>query len=283
MSAAQALTENPRGVWGLRFDPLQVPARLLVPAAPDWPSVALDVKVGGPDPASAAGWGPNRASYGLFGGHLIEICRDPTEVRLLLGSDTSAECVLQPHLSSAASTIAYWAGRSAMHAGAFEHHGGAWLLLGHKGDGKSSTLGWMASAGVTVVADDLVVVDHDRVFAGPRCVDLRRDAAASLSAGRDLGIVGTRERWRIDLSPCPPALPLRGTIQLGWGPLSVRSLPAEERLGLLVEHRALALPWIDAENLLDLAARPTLSWKRPRGWKTAASSIEALLAHLNGI
>ncbi|MGH2870782.1 MAG: hypothetical protein ACRDNK_24835 [Solirubrobacteraceae bacterium] len=278
---------NPGGAWGLRFDDLDVPARLLVPAGPDWTSVALEVAVevtvAGRDSSAAPGWGPDRASYSLFGGHRIEIRRDPPGVRLLLGSPTPAECVLAPHLSSAASTIAYWGGRCAMHAGAFEHDGGVWLLLGDKGDGKSSTLGWMAKAGLAVLADDLVVVDRDQVFAGPRCVDLRRDAAASLSAGRDLGIIGTRERWRIDLPPCPPSLPLRGTIQLGWGKASVSSVPAGERLGLLIEHRALALPWTNAESLLDLAARPTLSWRRPRGWETAASSIEALLAHLNGI
>ena len=108
-------------------------------------------------------------------------------------------------------------GRAAIHGGAFLHEGRAWVLLGDKGQGKSSTLGWLATPGVPIITDDLVVCDEGDVLAGPRCVDLRADPARHLNVGRDLGVIGTRERWRIDVPPCPSRSPLRGWIFLEWG------------------------------------------------------------------
>jgi hypothetical protein len=234
-----------------------------------------------PDPPVDTEWSPQRARYRLMGGHHIDIQRDPLHVELVLCKPTATECVVQPHLTSAASTIGSWLGRQTLHAGAFLHEGGVWGLLGEKGLGKSSTLGWLARAGAAIVADDLMVWDHGMVLAGPRGVDLRPEPARRLGIGRDLGVVGTRERWRVDLSPCPPESPLRGWIFLDWGPEArVDRLGAAERLARLTKHRALSMPWTDPEALLELASRPALLWQRPHGWDEFDAAIDGLLAGL---
>ena len=250
-------------------------------APPDWPEVTVEVRVQA-EPQQLVEWGPNRARHPLRGGHQIEIRRNPLAVDLVLARPTVAECVVAPHLTSAASTVALWAGRAAMHAGAFLHDGGAWALLGDKGQGKSSTLGWLATSGTTIITDDLLVCDgNNDVLAGPRCVDLRADPARHLKAGRDLGLIGTRERWRIDLPGCPSRTPLRGWIFLEWGAeVAVERLSPVERLSRLASHRAIAVPWDDPMALLDLATRPAVVWHRPKGWRNIGGSIARLLAEI---
>lgn len=270
------------GAWGVRFPGLAGPGMPFNDAPADWPKVAVEVRLHA-KPEQAVEWGPDRARHPLRGGHQIEIRREPLAVDLVLARPTIPECVVAPHLTSAASTIALWSGRAAIHAGAFLHAGGVWALLGDKGHGKSSTLGWLATSGVPIVTDDLVVCDGDEVLAGPRCVDLRADAARHLDAGRDLGVVGTRERWRIDLPPCPPRTPLRGWIFLEWGAeVAVERLRPIERLSRLAPHRAIAVPWEDPVALLDLAARPAFVWHRPKGWRNVEGSVARLLAEIAG-
>jgi hypothetical protein len=267
------------GAWGLRFPSLTSPGMPFTEAPADWPEVEVSVRVQA-NPEQPAEWSSDRARHPLRGGHQIEIRREPLAVDLVLARPTLAECVVAPHMTSAAATIALWAGRPAIHGGAFIHEGGAWVLLGDKGHGKSSTLGWLARSGVPIVTDDLVVCDDGDVLAGPRCVDLRADLARHLSTGRDLGVVGTRERWRIDVPRCPVRSPLRGWIFLEWGAeVAVERLSPVDRMSRLAQHRAIAVPW-DPMALLDLAARPAFGWRRPKGWHTIEGSIARLLAEI---
>lgn len=204
-------------------------------------------------------------------------------MNLVLARPTAPECMVAPHLTSAASTIATWMGRPAIHGGAFLHRGGAWVLLGDKGQGKSTTLGWLATSGVPIVTDDLVICHNGDVLAGPRCVDLRGEPARKLRAGRYLGVVGTRERWRIDVPDCPPRSSLRGWIFLEWGSkIAVERLSPVERLSRLAQHRAIALPWEDPVALLDLATRPAFVWYRPKGWRGVEPAIARLFAQIAG-
>jgi len=273
---------RPDGAWGLRF-PTLGGARLPLVASPaGWPLVTVDVRTQ-PNAEPQVEWSRQRARHPLLGGHQIEIRREPLAVDLALARPTAPECVVAPHLTSAASTIAIWMGRPAIHGGAFLHDGGAWVLLGDKGHGKSTTLGWLAQAGVPIVTDDLVVCDGDNVLAGPRCVDLRLEPARKLNTGRELGVVGTRERWRVDVPNCPPSTPLRGWIFLEWGPkTAVERLSPVERMSRLARHRAIAVPWEDPGTLLDLAARPAFVWSRPKEWSKIEPSIATLLAQIVG-
>jgi hypothetical protein len=270
------------GAWGVRFPGLAGPGLPLNEAPTTWPPVAVDVRVQA-HPGSQVEWSRDRARHSLLGGHQIDIRRHPLAVELVLARPTAPECVIAPHLTSAASTIATWMGRAAIHGGAFLHDGGAWALLGDKGHGKSTTLGWLATAGVPIITDDLVVSDAGQVLAGPRCVDLRPEPAREMNAGRDLGVVGTRERWRVDVPACPASSPLRGWIFLEWGPeIALERLAPIERMSRLARHRALAVAWEDPGMLLDLATRPAFVWRRPNGWCNVEPAIARLLAQIVG-
>jgi hypothetical protein len=272
----------PDGAWGVRFSGLAAPGLPLNEAPANWPQVSVDVRVQ-ENPDHHVEWGPDRACHPLLGGHQIEIRRDPLAVNLVLARPTAPECVIAPHLTSAASTIATWTGRAAIHGGAFLHGGGAWVLLGDKGHGKSTTLGWLAASGVAIITDDLAVCDEGQVLAGPRCVDLRPEPAQRMDAGRDLGVVGTRERWRIDVPACPVSSPLRGWIFLEWGPeIALQRLSPIERMSRLAQHRAIAVPWEDPGMLLDLAALPGFVWHRPKESRSIEPAVARLLAQIVG-
>jgi hypothetical protein len=273
---------GPDGAWGLRFPTLAGTGLPLVESPADWPPVTVNVRVD-PNADPQVEWSPQRARHMLPGGHQIEIRRDPLAVDLVLARPTAPECVVAPHLTSAASTIAAWMGRPGIHGGAFLRKGGAWVMLGEKGHGKSTTLACLASGGVPIMTDDLVVLDGDNVLAGPRCVDLRDEPAQRLDAGRELGIVGTRERWRVDVPACPPAAPLRGWIFLHWGPeIAVERITPIDRMTRLARQRAIAVPWEDPAVLLDLAARPAFAWYRPKEWRSVRPALATLLAQIAG-
>lgn len=272
------------GAWGARFPSLG-PSRVLSPAPVDWPPVAVEVEVDADaDPPTASEWTSDFARYTLLGGHHVQIQREPLHVKLGLRSPTAAECIVQPHLSSAAATISVWLGREALHGGAFEYAGGAWVLLGSKGHGKSSTLALLARSGIPIITDDLVVCNDGELLAGARCVDLRAEPARKLGVGRALGLVGTRERFRIDLSPCRSKSPLRGWVFLDWGS-SVRIDPIRpaELFGRLIEHRTLPLRWVNPDAMLELASRPAFTWCRPQNVTQIDAGIGSLLDVLDSV
>ena len=200
---------------------------------------------------------------------------------LVLARPTLAECVVAPHMTSAASTIAVWAGRPAIHGGAFLHEGGAWVLLGDKGQGNSSTLGWLATSGVLIVTDDLVVCDGADVL--PAC------AGVSISAPtrRGTSTPAAIWVWSNARALAHRRAALSGEIRCAagfsweWGPeATVQRLSPIERVSRLAQHRAIAVPWEDPVALLDLAARPAFGWQRPKGWHTIEGSIVRLLGEI---
>src|ERR1700727_1316299 len=93
-------------------------------------------------------------------------------------------------------------------------------------------------AGVPIVCDDVLIIDGDVAFAGPRSIDLRADSAERFGLGEPLGVLGDRERWRVALAPVAPALPFRGWVRLAWGEtVEVRGVPGSDRLSELLRHR----------------------------------------------
>src|SRR5262249_44526789 len=214
------------GAYGLELRGVGRAAPLLVSCPPHWSPIRLAAVTGegGPDLGSIdedVGCFPLRTGGGLV-----------VERRKALASFTTPEPLsdaelVHPYLAPVVAVTARWLGRNAFHAGAFEHGGGAWVVFGDQGDGKSSLLAALALAGHSVVADDVVVGIGDRVCAGPRSVDLREDAADALGAGEHIGLLGFRERWRVPLGPIDSELPLSGWIALEWGSdIETARLPA---------------------------------------------------------
>jgi hypothetical protein len=209
----------------------------------------------------------------------LHVEREDARATFAMPSPPTASETAHPYLAPVAAIAASWLGRQAFHAGAFEHRGAAWGVLGDKGDGKSSLLASLAQAGASVMADDLVVVDAGSVFAAPRCIDLRSDSAAALGIGTAIGEVGGRERFRVALGPAPSSLPLAGWVTLGWADeVAVASVPATERLPAILGSLALRVEPGAPSTMLDYAVRPMLRLYRPVDYKHAGSAAEALLA-----
>jgi hypothetical protein len=264
-----------RGAYGLRLHGLEHP--LLLDVEGDWPAIEVTARIG-PGSTAEDVVGADAATIALTGGGEIALDRGAATARFTLPAEVDRDAIVHPYLAPVAAIFSHWLGRESLHGGAFAVDGAAWAVLGGRGAGKSSLLARLATDGHRIVADDLLVVDREnRAFAGPRSIDLRADAAAELAVGVRMGVLGQRERWRVELAPGPAALPLAGWVALGWGPAAATPIPAAERLRLLASQRSLRLEPSDPGALLRLAALPGWSLTRPTGWQSLGDAAHLLL------
>lgn len=260
------------GIRGVAIDPTH-----LISAPAHWPDIELRVEVTPSPPQSTEHLNGETATLRMRTGGTVVVDRQAERATFLLRERPPAAALVHPHLASVAAVSAHWCGRDALHAGAFVLGGGVWGLLGDKGAGKSSTLAALARAGVPILSDDVLILDNGTAFAGPRSIDLRQDAATALTAGRPLGAVGGRERWRVALDQIAPELPLRGWVTLRWSDeLQLRDVHGSARLREILRHRALRVPPSNPASLLELAGQPMLEFGRPRAW----ASIDQAVRHL---
>lgn len=196
------------------------------------------------------------------------------------GRSFDANEMVHPCSTFVAATTAGWLNRVSFHAGAFVLDGGAWVVVGGRGLGKTSLLAQLSEMGLGVLADDLVVLEGRTVLAGPRCLDLRRGAAEWFAAEGVLCRTGGADpRWRVPLEPVCTEVPVRGLILLGWSPrMSVQRVRAGHRIGVLDEHYNGGAD--TEERLLDLIALPCLRFERPPDWGSMKDGAQALLDHL---
>ena len=189
--------------------------------------------------------------------------------------------MIHPYLGSTAIMNAHWTGYTTFHGGSFVLNGGVWALLGDRKQGKSSTLAWLVRQGIPVFADDLLILNGDQAFAGPRCLDLRREAALHFGIGEPIGMVGTRYRWRYRLPPVPASLPFRGWISLAWGDtVDVSLVRPADRLPHLLAARGLALIPSDLLVWLELVRFPLLTLTRPNSWGELDVAMNETLTRL---
>jgi hypothetical protein len=268
------------GCYGFRIDGVPCARELLAGAPLAWPRLALATTIAEPGSAPAMDTvGPRSARLPLHAGGWMEIERDGPRITFHLPERPGDEELVHPYLAPGAAVLARWLGREAFHAGAVLAGDGAWAILGGRESGKSSTLGWLAAHDHPVLADDLLVLDGADALAGPRCIDLRPDAAQRLEAGEPLGVIGTRERWRLRLGPVAASVPLRGWVQLDWGgEVAVERVRGAERLTTLIPHRSVRLEPPRAGALMELASLPVLRLRRPRRWDSLPNAAEQLLA-----
>lgn len=277
---------NRTGAYGFAIDGLDDPRGLLGDAAADWPLLRIERSERAHSdgrPAGTVDVDDARAEIWIGDGGRVEIDRDSLTVRFETAERIADRLVVHPYLGLPASIASNWLGRQSLHGGAFVHAGRAWALLGDKEAGKSSTLAWLLTRGLDVLTDDILVLEGGTLFAGPRCVDLRPEAAAILG-GEDVGMLGNRHRWRLNSGDGPAAVPLGGVVHLEWGDATrVEQLGAEERLTGLIRDSVIRPGPADAAPLLDLAALPTLRFVRPRDLDTIDASGERLLAALESV
>ena len=74
---------------------------------------------------------------------------------------------MHPYLAPIALIMARWLGREGMHGGGIVAGDGVWAVSADKTGGKSTTLAWMALAGMGVMSDDILVIDAGQRARGP--------------------------------------------------------------------------------------------------------------------
>jgi hypothetical protein len=226
---------------------------LTVWGAARWPTLEVVLEV---DPLP----GPSERSLSTTFGN---ICLDEQlqRARLPVPEGCSPDMVVHPLLSTLAWMRARLLGQEVLHAGAFlGEGGGAWLVLADKGAGKSTLLSMLHQAGCPVVTDDLAILDNGRVYAGPRCIDLRPDMAARWGLGRP---VRDGDRYRVDLPPVGAEHEVVGVMELDWSAEArLTTVAPAERLARLLEASG-RRPRRDARELLDLATLPYYCLSRP--------------------
>jgi hypothetical protein len=267
------------GAYGLRLPGL-ASTRLLAAASPSWPALEIRRNIGSRE-LFPAKFDDQVAEVPLLGNGALTVERNPLRATFLTPEPLGDEEMVHPYLAPAAALASQWLGRETFHAGCVAVNGEAWAVVGERGHGKSSVLASLALQGYQVLSDDLLVVDDGMVFSGPRSIDLRRETAERLSAGTWLGVIGARERWRLELDSVPGSLPLQGWIFLEWG-TSIRfdPLPAADRLKLLLRQQSVQQPSPNQLALLDLLSRPAWRLSRPQGWDSMNGSLELLLSHI---
>ncbi|MBJ7472715.1 MAG: hypothetical protein JHD16_15525, partial [Solirubrobacteraceae bacterium] len=148
----------------------------------------------------------------------------------------------------------------------------------------------LAARGATVIADDLVVIDRGRIFAGPRTIDLRAEPVPALRGDLTVSRARGRSRWRLALPPAAPSYPFGGWVFLHGAAepahgavvvtqpgLTVTPVPAADRLRRLARARGLPSLASDPRDLLELAALPSWDVVRPLRWDMLEPTVDALL------
>jgi len=252
------------GVYGFRIAGIQNRRDLLIEAQPDWPLLEVTVRVGKVDQRITV-VSEQYAELKLIEGVTARLDRSPPRVEFVTPTPISTRAIVHPFLSGVMPVQCHWMGRTALHGGAFTHKGRAWALLAGREGGKSTLLAHLAAQGVPILADDLVALEGDTTFAGPRSVDLRTEPTKETGPAESLGKVGARERWRISLGPILAEVPLGGFFFLEWSDkCEVRRLPGVERLRRIAAGRSLMLPLEDPMSLPRLSAFPGWLVQRPR-------------------
>jgi len=272
-----AVADSSRGAYGIRIAGVADAETMLVDARPEWPRLRIAYELADPPVANES----------VTDGHAV--LRLKTGGRLVLDRQHGVACyaiprpltddeLVHPFLAPAAAVVSHWAGRLSFHAGAFVSDGGVWAVVGNREAGKSSMLAWLALNGHDVLADDVLVLDGRAAFAGPRAIDLREETADRFSIGAALGVVGTRQRWRMTLPQLAARMPFRGWIFLSWGDrLHPRRLGAAECMRRLIENLTLRVGASNPEGLLELATLPAWEVGRPRDWEQLEDGVQCVL------
>jgi hypothetical protein len=205
--------------------------------------------------------------------HAPELLFDVDARQLRLRADIPHSELVHPLLGRVGARLALAKGGDAMHAGAAAGDAGAWVLVGQKGAGKSTLLAALARAGTSIIADDVLVFANGVAMTGPRCVDLRPDAA---HLGPGIAVRPRDPRLRVPLPPLASEHPLVGVIHLEWSQAetAIESLDPGNAVKRLLAVRADKGYPSDPRALFDLAALPTLCLKRPRSMTGLHASVE---------
>jgi len=270
------------GAYGLRLGG-QAPRSGLLTATPaDAPKILINRVVGTIDLSNHVD--ADTASVPLLDGGGLQLDRAARTALITTAHHLTDDELAHPYLAPIAAVHSHWLGRAAFHAGAIVVADQAWGVIGEREAGKSTLLAAVHAAGGVVLADDLLVMDGDIVYSGPRTLDLREEAAGWFPEARSLGVAGARERWRLDLGAAPTRVPLGGWIVPSWArELSITQLPGAAAAHHIAPARSVTGLAIDPGAFLEAAARPAVEFSRPREMGKLSAGVETLLTELETI
>lgn len=267
-----------RAVYGLRVTGLDRVAELDPVAVAAASDVVVEVlQSDGPPPPPAPNDGSSAVLLLPNGRHLALDRQAATAT--LYGPPIPPDEVAHPYLGLVAATFNRWVGREAFHAGAFVAGGRAWVVNGVKEAGKSTLMAALAGRGVPVLCDDMAVTDGEFVYAGPRCVDLRRPLPQMT-----LPVAPARagQRLRVVLPPSPQRVPLGGWVFLGWGSPAMNRVGPDELLGRVGARRCWSALPSDPMTLLHLATHPAWDFTRAKDWAVLDPAVDLLMGTVLG-
>lgn len=273
-------TPGATGAYGFRITGVEIGTPPLNEVAPDAPEITVIVERS-KDSATHKEVSDSRVVLPLVGGGEARMITDPPGAVLATPQPITPAAVAHPYLAPVAAVHAHWRNWLPIHAGGIVLPSGVWGVTGPRSSGKSSFVAACALRRIPVVADDLLVLDDARVHPGPRSVDLRPDAARQLGTGVDMGILGMRERWRVEIPPVGALPPFAGWIFLTWGPeVWIGEVPVRDRVSRLRSKNAVpGLAPLPAA-FLRAAAMPCFTLHRPREWARLDSAIDLLMNRL---
>ncbi len=267
------------GAYGLCFDRLDPGSldMLRPDVPPTWPYLAVTFEVG---PASPADDVITRTSGVLacaFGGG-VEVAGSPLTACFRGPRPPGPDELIHPGLAGIGIVAAARRGMVSVHAAVILGRDGAWMVLGPKGAGKSTLSGALAQRGFSILADDLAVVDHGRVLAGPRTIDLRADAASALGLTPETTRVRLGDRQRYPGPPGPAEATLVGVVEIRTGPeVRAEQVRPAARLGVLAQH--LNLPDLcPPDQVFELCAIDYVRVHRPHHLGALPATVDEVLA-----
>ena len=267
------------GAYGLSLPGFD--AQGLIPCPETWPNARLE-QICAFAPDEPAALTDSDATHPLSEGGLWRLRRSGLEGTFTFPRRLDPDEWAHPVLAGAACIFAHWLDLQAFHAGSVIVGGKAWALLGEKGAGKTTLLAQLAMSGYQVAADDMLVIDpaSARAFAGPRCLDLRPDAA-DLLEGQTL-VSRHGERRRLILGMVQPEVPFGGWIELQCASdIEFHKVLPRDRLLRISENRTLlnVLPR-DPSVFLKLSQFPFFEFHRPLDWAVSQRVTDRLVAFL---
>ncbi len=267
------------GAYGLRLTGDAPRSQLLTQVVDGAPIVTIKRSIGRAEVPNVVG--EATATVPLINQGALELNRADRSAIVTTRAPLTDDELAHPYLAPIAAVHNHWLGRAAFHAGGVVVDGKAWGVIGTREAGKSTLLAALDDAGMVVLADDLLVLDGEKAFSGPRTLDLRAEAASHFATTRDLGVAGARQRWRLDLGKAPPFAPLAGWIVPQWGEqLKVWREPGAAAAHHIAPARSVGAIAIAPTAFMMAAARPAVVFERPRNLTALASGVETLLNEL---
>ncbi len=271
------MSSTARGAYGFRVTGDSVDSALYNPISEHRPAIQIvrrDLTREHYEPVA----GDDLVEIPLIGGGAAIMERTTGFGILEVPDELTADELAHPYLAPIASVFADWLNHTVLHAGIVHIAGKAWGVVGAREAGKSTLMAGLAIKGLPIGADDLMVIDGIEVYSGPRTLDLRPGAAEYLKEGRGLGVVGMRERWRLDLADAAPSLPLGGFLFPSWGEtISITECPLDVRLDTFVNGRSVQVNPMNPHEAMRLARYPAYNFVRPQDWNVFDDGTDALV------